>query len=95
MTLYRESVRLACGSYPEHMYFDVMLKYAQPQVQVIETNRTRDNIASLSAQFNSMLSQIRAGRFEPYALGGYLDVQSQSVQLLEHLPVRARQEILF
>lgn len=71
-TLYRESVRLACGSYPEHMYFDVMLKYAQPQVQVIETSRTRDDIASLSAQFNSMLSQIRAGRFEPYALGTWM-----------------------
>lgn len=51
------------------MYFDVMLKYVKPQVQVIETSRTRDDIRSLAAQFNSMLSQIRAGRFVPYALG--------------------------
>lgn len=93
MTLYRESVRLACGSYPEHMYFDVMLKYAQPQVQVIETNRTRDNIASLCPV--QQYAQPNPGRTIRALRPGYLDVQSQSVQLLEHLPVRARQEILF
>lgn len=54
------------------MYFDVMLKYVKPQVQVIETSRTRDDIRSLAAQFNSMLSQIRAGRFVPYALGTWM-----------------------
>ena len=72
MTLYRESVRLACGSYPERMYFDVMLKYVKPRVQVIETSRTQDDIASLAAQFSSMLSHIRAGRFVPYALDTWM-----------------------
>lgn len=51
MTLYRESVRLACGSYPERMYFDVMLKYVKPRVRSLRPaeHRTTSHLSLLSS----------------------------------------------
>ena len=64
--LYRESVRVVTGSYPESIVFDVLVNGKKgAALQSVETTRDEDDMRVITLQFRVMLNSIRAGLFPP------------------------------
>lgn len=64
-TLYPRLIGEEYGQMPTRLRFDVLIKTKKPTYQPVETTRTREDWAILLRRANLMLSQIRAGIFQP------------------------------
>lgn len=71
-TAYREAIRLATGSHPESIYFDVLVSSKTPALQTLQTHRTDEDLAILGRKFALMVAGINAGIFPPAEPGSWM-----------------------